>query len=86
MDRDVPGGLDALRGERFDAVVDVARMSYAWVRDALDALAPTAAHWTFVSTVSVYADAAALGQTDPAIDPTNVPAPGDPGAGEPPRE
>jgi 2'-hydroxyisoflavone reductase len=62
VDRDVPGGLDALRGERFDAVVDVARMSYAWVRDALDALAPTAAHWTFVSTVSVYADAAALGQ------------------------
>jgi regulator of protease activity HflC (stomatin/prohibitin superfamily) len=31
-------------------------------------------------------DAAAPGQTDPAIDPTNVPAPGDPGAGEPPRE
>lgn len=62
VDRDVPGGLDALRGERFDAVVDVARASLPWVRDALDTLGATAAHWTFVSTISVYADAAALGQ------------------------
>src|SRR5687767_6499074 len=62
VDRDAPGALDALRGERFDAVVDVARMSSAWVRDALDALGATAEHWTFVSTVSVYADPATQGQ------------------------
>ncbi|MEJ3652226.1 NAD-dependent epimerase/dehydratase family protein [Actinomycetes bacterium KLBMP 9759] len=60
-DRDVPGSLDALRGERFDAVVDVARMSYAWVRDALDALAGDVAHWSFVSTINVYADSATHG-------------------------
>jgi 2'-hydroxyisoflavone reductase len=62
VDRDVPGSLDALRGERFDAVVDVARMSCTWVHDALAALGPTAGHWTFVSTINVYADAAAVGQ------------------------
>lgn len=56
VDRDAPGALDGLRGERFDAVVDVARMSLPWVRAALDALAGGAAHWTFVSSVSVYAD------------------------------
>jgi nucleoside-diphosphate-sugar epimerase len=68
VDRDSPGALDALRGERFDAVVDVATMSWDWVRDALDALGPTAGHWTFVSTVSVYADPAAVGQgTDAAL-------------------
>ena len=37
-DRDVPGALEPLRGEPFDAVVDVARMSLPWVRSALDAL------------------------------------------------
>jgi nucleoside-diphosphate-sugar epimerase len=67
VDRDAPGALDGLRGRRFDAVVDVAR-SPAWVAAALDALAGSAAHWTFVSTVSVYADPAALGAgTDAAL-------------------
>jgi 2'-hydroxyisoflavone reductase len=61
VDRNAPGALDALRGERFDAVVDVARMALPWVRAALDALAADAAHWTFVSSVSVYADSAAPG-------------------------
>lgn len=57
-DRDVPGSLDALRG-RYDAVVEVAR-PLPWVRDALAAV--DAGHWTFVSTVSVYADSATPGQ------------------------
>jgi len=61
-DRDVPGALDALRGERFDAVVDVATMSQPWVRDALAAVAATTAHWTFVSTINVYADSVTPGQ------------------------
>lgn len=68
VDRDSPAALDALRGERFDAVVDVATMSWTWVRDALDALGAAAGHWTFVSTVNVYADPAAVGQgTDAAL-------------------
>ncbi len=61
-DRDVSGSLDRLRGERFDAVVDVATISLPWVRDALDVLGATAGHWTFVSTINVYADPAAIGQ------------------------
>ncbi|WP_190820236.1 NAD-dependent epimerase/dehydratase family protein [Saccharopolyspora pogona] len=48
-------GLGALAGERFDAVVDVAR-NYRWVREALDVLGAKAGHWTFVSTINAYAD------------------------------
>lgn len=66
VDRDAAGGLDALRGEEFDAVVDVAIISHRWVVDALDALADTAAHWTFVSTGSVYADHSLMGTTEDA--------------------
>jgi 2'-hydroxyisoflavone reductase len=62
-DRNDPTALDSLRGQRFDAVVDVARMSVPWVRTALETLAGAARHWTFVSSVSVYADHAKQGQT-----------------------
>jgi 2'-hydroxyisoflavone reductase len=67
VERDTPDGLAALAGERFDAVVDVAKISYPWVRDAVRALGPTAAHWTFVSTISVYADLTAV--TDRLLEP-----------------
>ncbi len=64
VDRD--RGLPDL-GE-FDASVDTARMSLRWVRDAL---AVPAAHRTFVSSISVYADTATRGQTvgAPLLDP-----------------
>lgn len=52
-------GLGALAGARFDAVVDVAR-NYRWVREALAAV--EAGHWTFVSTINVYADNGTPGQ------------------------
>jgi 2'-hydroxyisoflavone reductase len=61
-DRDSPGALDELRDERFDAVVDVAAMSLPWVAHALEVLASRAAHWTFVSTLNVYADVLTRGQ------------------------
>ncbi|RJQ68451.1 NAD-dependent epimerase/dehydratase family protein [Pseudonocardiaceae bacterium YIM PH 21723] len=63
IDRDHPESMEALRGERFDAVVDVAQFSVNWVRQALGVLAPTTDHWTFVSSVSVYADTRTRGQT-----------------------
>ncbi|HEV8556459.1 MAG TPA: NAD-dependent epimerase/dehydratase family protein [Actinophytocola sp.] len=71
VDRDDPGGLAPLAGERFDAVVDVAKISHPWVVRALDALAGTAAHWTFVSSVSAYADETTIGQdaTAPLLEP-----------------
>lgn len=62
VDRDAEDGLAPLAGEKFDAVVDVAPLSYPWVRRALDAFGD-AAHWTFVSTINVYADNATPGQT-----------------------
>ena len=63
----VPVERDAPAGEQVDAVVDVAKISYPWVRDAVRTLGPTAAHWTFVSTISVYADLTAV--TDRLLEP-----------------
>ena len=63
VDRNQPEALAPLAGERFDAVVDVATMSYPWVRDALKVLGPNADHWTFVSSVSTYADTSTMGLT-----------------------
>ena len=61
VDRDQPDGLAPLAGEQFDAVVDVSRHP-GQVRRAVAALKQCAAHWTFVSTVSVYADNRTAGQ------------------------
>jgi nucleoside-diphosphate-sugar epimerase len=58
LDRTAPD-WSALEGE-WDAVVDVARTP-SWVAAALDHLAD--AHWTFVSTISVYADHSTPGGT-----------------------
>ncbi|WP_285637299.1 NAD-dependent epimerase/dehydratase family protein [Lentzea sp. NBRC 102530] len=56
VDRDRPGAFDRLAGEQFDAVVDVSKYSVNWVRDAIAAFGGTTPHWTFVSSISVYAD------------------------------
>jgi nucleoside-diphosphate-sugar epimerase len=72
VDRDADDGLAPLAGESFDAVVDVSPLSQPWVRRALDAFGARTAHWTFVSTVNVYADLLTPDQT-PATGPL-VPA------------
>ncbi len=61
VDRDEPDGLAALAGEAFDAVVDVSRHP-GQVRRAVAALKARVGHWSFVSTVSVYADNSTIGQ------------------------
>lgn len=61
VDRDESDGLAPLAHETFDAVVDVSRHP-GQVRRAVAALKQRAAHWTFVSTVSVYADNRTPGQ------------------------
>src|SRR5437762_8486952 len=61
VDRDDPNGLAPPEGEAFDAVVDVSRHPGP-VRRAIEALKSRASHWTFVSTVSVYADNRTIGQ------------------------
>jgi len=53
-DRD--GNLDTLRGRSFDAVVDTSGYVPRIVRETIDALGD-AGHYTFVSSISVYADA-----------------------------
>jgi 2'-hydroxyisoflavone reductase len=62
IDRNAPDAYRDLAGERFDAVVDVASFSYPWVAQALAALGDRVGHWTFVSTINVYADTKTLGQ------------------------
>ena len=61
VDRDTPNGLAPLDGEAFDAVVDVSRHP-GQVRRAVAALKHRVEHWTFVSTVTVYADNRTTGQ------------------------
>jgi 2'-hydroxyisoflavone reductase len=53
-DRD--GDLDAVRGREFDAVVDTSGYVPRIVRETIDALGDVG-HYTFVSSISVYADA-----------------------------
>lgn len=77
LDRATGEGLDALRGKEFDAVFDIARVP-AHIGPVLDALAESAAHWSFVSTISVYKhfdvvseelhDPTALDSADPAME------------------
>ncbi len=64
-DRDDPQTLDAVAGERWDAVVDVARQP-GHVRRAAAALEPVAARYLLVSTGNVYADQRTLGQDEGA--------------------
>ena len=69
------GTWTGLASHQWDAVIDVARTP-SWVATALTALADRVEHWTFVSTISVYAD---LSQTDgtPSNTPTLPAAEGD---------
>jgi nucleoside-diphosphate-sugar epimerase len=75
IDRDVADGLALLAGETFDAVVDVSRHP-GQVRRAEAALKRPGVHWTFVSTVSVYADNRTPGQQADTA-PLREPATGD---------
>ncbi|MEV0216617.1 NAD-dependent epimerase/dehydratase family protein [Micromonospora sp. NPDC050695] len=75
VDRDDPEALVSLASDGVDAVVDVTRqVSHA--RHALTALADHVGHWSFVSTISVYADNTTPGQTV-ADAPVLPPAPSD---------
>ena len=55
-DRD--GQLDALKGQRWDAVVDTSGFVPRHVRLSAELLAPATSHYVFISTISVYASMA----------------------------
>jgi 2'-hydroxyisoflavone reductase len=63
-DRD--GGLDALAGRTWDAVFDPACYVPRLARDAAGMLRDAAPHYTFISTLSVYADERTTGQDESA--------------------
>jgi 2'-hydroxyisoflavone reductase len=68
-DRD--GGLAPLEGRRWDAVLDTCGYVPRVVRESLRALAGNAGHYTFVSSLSAYAEDVAPGATEetPSVDP-----------------
>lgn len=61
-DRD--GGLEALRGRRWDAVLDTSGYVPRVVGASAGLLADRVGHYTFISTISVYADASVPGITE----------------------
>ena len=66
LDREDPD-WSVLGDQAWDAVVDVARTP-SWVTGALDALVERVPHWTFVSTISVYADHSVLAGTPATLE------------------
>lgn len=70
------GDLSALKGRRWDAVIDPSGYVPRIVRASVDLLAPNTDHYTFISSLSVYGDMPAPGMDESAAvatmaDPTN---------------
>ncbi|WP_336646882.1 NAD-dependent epimerase/dehydratase family protein [Microbacterium sp. USHLN186] len=70
-DRDDPAGYERVRGRQWDEVVDVSSRA-RHVREAVVALGQDSAHWTYVSSMSVYSDDVTIGLDESG--PTLAPA------------
>jgi 2'-hydroxyisoflavone reductase len=58
------GNLASIENRDWDAVIDIATYGPGWVRSLGEALRHRARHYTFISTISVYDDPAANGETN----------------------
>lgn len=56
LEGDRNGKLDALKGRKWDAVIDNPSTLPRWVRDAAQLLKDSASQYVFISTISAYAD------------------------------
>ncbi len=63
-DRD--GGLDVLQGRKWDALIDTCGYIPRLVRDSAQFLKDAVDHYTFISTISVYADFNSTGMDESA--------------------
>jgi 2'-hydroxyisoflavone reductase len=61
LEGDRNGDLSALRGRRWDVVIDTCGFVPRIVKVSADLLSGTVGHYTFISTVSVYADPSQMG-------------------------
>jgi 2'-hydroxyisoflavone reductase len=60
------GQLDALKGRKWDVVIDNPTSVPVWVRDAAQVLKGNVDRYVFISTISVYADTSKPGMTEDA--------------------
>lgn len=60
------GQLDALKGRKWDVVIDVPTTLPVWVRDAAQILKGNVDRYIFVSTISVYSDVSKAGSDETA--------------------
>lgn len=60
------GQLDALKGRKWDAVIDVPTSIPVWVRDAAQVLQGNVDRYVFISTISVYSDVKKPGSDETA--------------------
>jgi 2'-hydroxyisoflavone reductase len=60
------GKLDALKGRKWDVVIDNPTTLPVWVRDAAEILKGNVDRYVFISTISVYADTSKLGMDETA--------------------
>ena len=63
---DLNGDISALKGRKFDVVIDNPTTAPAWVRNAAQYLKGNTGHYIFISTISVYADNSTPGADETA--------------------